>query len=195
MNQQNTMLLEALNSLNRIDAEQWFSQCCAAPKWFNGMSQAIPFDDFDTVMQTAKDIWQQCSTPDFLSAFEAHPMIGDVNSLREKYAATRKMASNEQQGAGDADDKTLHDLASFNRDYLDKHGFIFIICASGLSAKTMLDVLTLRLKNDTATEIQLAAGEQINITFLRLQNKLEKQSEKNLEKNLEKSLEKRIQTS
>jgi hypothetical protein len=59
----------------------------------------------------------------------------------------------------------------------------------------MLDVLTLRLKNDTATEIQLAAGEQINITFLRLQNKLEKQSEKNVEKNLEKSLEKGIQTS
>ena len=96
-------------------------------------------------------------------------MIGDVNSLRKKYASTKKMASNEQQGAADADETTLHDLAAANHQYLDKHGFIFIICASGLSAKTMLHILNLRLKNDTATEIDLAAAEQIKITFLRLE--------------------------
>lgn len=169
MNQQNTLLLQALNSLNDSEAQQWFSQCCAAPKWFNGMAQARPFTDFDSVMQTAKKIWEQCSTPDFLTAFEAHPMIGDVNSLRKKYASTKKMASNEQQGAADADETTLHDLAAANHQYLDKHGFIFIICASGLSAKTMLHILNLRLKNDTATEIDLAAAEQIKITFLRLE--------------------------
>ncbi len=174
MNQQNTLSLQALNSLNSSDAEQWFSQCCAAPKWFKGMAQARPFTDFDAVIQAAKEIWQQCSTPDFLTAFEAHPMIGDVNSLREKYAATKNMASNEQQSAADADEKTLHNLAATNHEYLNQHGFIFIICASGLSAKTMLHALTLRLKNDTATEIELAAAEQIKITLLRLEKGLEK---------------------
>ena len=96
-------------------------------------------------------------------------MIGDVNSLREKYAATKNMASNEHQGANEADEKTLLSLAAANHDYLSQHGFIFIICASGLSAKTMLDALTLRLSNDTATEIKLAGAEQIKITLLRLE--------------------------
>jgi len=187
MNQQNILSLQALNSLNITDAEQWFSQCCAAPNWFKGMAQAIPFADFDSVIRAAENIWQQCSTPDFLIAFEAHPMIGDVSSLRKKYAATKNMASNEQQGAADADEQTLHNLAAANHEYLNKHGFIFIICASGLSARTMLQALNLRLKNDSATEIELAAAEQIKITFLRL--------EKGLEKGLEKKLEKGIQTS
>ena len=181
MNQQNNLSLQALNNLTSKEAEQWFSQCCAAPKWFIGMTQALPFTDFDNLVKTAKDIWQQCSAPDFLSAFEAHPMIGDVNSLREKYATTKNMASNEQQGANDADDKTLHDLALANHDYLNKHGFIFIICASGLSAKTMLGTLTLRLQNDTATEITLAAAEQIKITLLRLEKGLENKLEKGIQ--------------
>ena len=183
MNQQNTLSLQVLNNLNSSDAQQWFSQCCAAPKWFKGMAITRPFTDFNAVIQAANGIWEECSTADFLTAFEAHPMIGDVNSLRKKYAATKKMASNEQQGATDADDETLQNLASANLEYLNKHGFIFIICASGLSASTMLDALTLRLLNDTATEIKLAAVEQIKITLLRL------------DKGLEKKLEKGIQTS
>jgi 2-oxo-4-hydroxy-4-carboxy-5-ureidoimidazoline decarboxylase len=126
-----------------------------------------------------------------LTAFEAHPMIGDVNSLRKKYATTKNMASNEQQGANGADDKTLHDLALANHDYLNKHGFIFIICASGLSAKTMLHALMLRLPNDTTTEITLAAAEQIKITLLRLEKGLNSK----LENELEHKLEKGIQTS
>jgi 2-oxo-4-hydroxy-4-carboxy-5-ureidoimidazoline decarboxylase len=178
MNPQNTLSLQTLNSLDSQQAEQWFSQCCAAPKWFKGMGHARPFADFDGVVQAAKKIWQQCSTSEFITAFEAHPMIGDVNSLRKKYAATKNMASNEQQGANDADDKTLHNLASANHEYLNKHGFIFIICASGLSANTMLDALMLRLANDTATEITLAAAEQIKITLLRLEKGLQKKLEK-----------------
>ena len=187
MNQQNKLSLQALNKLNSLAAEKWFGQCCAAPGWFTGMAQARPFNDFESVTQAAKDIWQQCSSADILSAFEAHPMIGDVNSLRKKYAATKKMASNEQQGAAHADEKTLHDLACANHEYLNTHGFIFIICASGLSAQTMLQALTLRLKNDTATEVLLAAAEQIKITLLRL--------EKGLDKGLEQTLKKGIQTS
>jgi 2-oxo-4-hydroxy-4-carboxy-5-ureidoimidazoline decarboxylase len=186
MNQQNKLSLQALNSLNSLDAQKWFGQCCAAPKWFTGMTQARPFNDFESVTQAAKDMWQQCSNADILTAFEAHPMIGDINSLREKYAATKEIASNEQQGAADADETTLHDLTCANHEYLNTHGFIFIICASGLSAQTMLHALTLRLKNDTPTEILLAAAEQIKITLLRL--------EKGLDEGLEYTPEKGIQT-
>ena len=173
MNDSKTLSISTLNSLNEEEANTWFSQCCAAPKWFKAMAQARPFKDLHEVKKTAVTLWNECQTEDFLTAFEAHPMIGDVNSLRQKYATTKSMASNEQQGAKDATEQTLQDLAANNHQYLAKHGFIFIICASGLSAKTILHALQLRLTNDTATEITLAAEEQIKITLLRLEKGLQ----------------------
>ncbi|MFT2090796.1 2-oxo-4-hydroxy-4-carboxy-5-ureidoimidazoline decarboxylase [Paraglaciecola sp. 2405UD69-4] len=168
-----TLSLSALNTLSTTEAENWFSQCCASEFWFKAMATGRPFTSVDAVKSHAVDIWNTCSTSDFLQAFEAHPMIGDVNSLRAKYAATKNMASNEQQGASEADEAVLQSLATANKAYLDKNGFIFIICASGLSAQTMLDALTLRLENDTATEVTLAAAEQIKITLLRISKGLE----------------------
>jgi 2-oxo-4-hydroxy-4-carboxy-5-ureidoimidazoline decarboxylase len=189
MNQQNTLSLQDLNSFDNKEAAQWFSECCASPQWFNAMANARPFTDFDGVTGTAVKVWQQCSISEFLTAFEAHPMIGDVNSLRKKYAATKNMASNEQQGADNADDKTLQKLASANHKYLNRHGFIFIICASGLTANTMLDALRLRLPNDTATEIKFAAAEQIKITLLRLVKGLEKDPKNNPEEKHKKGIQ------
>ena len=174
MNQQTVASLESINNLSQSEAQLWFSQCCAAPKWFEGMAKTRPFTDIDNISQAAQDIWQQCHEQDFLIAFEAHPMIGDVNSLRAKYAATKNIASNEQQGAAQASEQTLQALADSNHQYLAKHGFIFIICATGLSAETMLDALMQRINNSTAREIELAAAEQIKITLLRLEKGLEK---------------------
>ena len=129
MNQQKAISLNNVNNLSSVDAQKWFSFCCAAPKWCEGMANSRPFVDLNQMTQAAQDIWQQCQEQDFLIAFEAHPMIGDVNSLRAKYAATKDMASNEQQGASEASEQTLQALADANHAYLAKHGFIFIICA------------------------------------------------------------------
>ena len=49
-----------------------------------------------------------------------------------------------------------------------RFGYIFIVCASGLSAEEMLAMLTDRLGNDPTREIQIAAAEQAKITALRL---------------------------
>lgn len=174
MNQQAGLSLDNINNLSVSDAQQWFSHCCAAPKWFEAMAKARPFTDINQIKQVAQELWLECSKQDLLTAFEAHPMIGDVNSLRKKYAATKDIASNEQQGATQASEQTLQALADANHQYFAKHGFIFIICATGLSADTMLNALMQRINNSTATEIQLAAAEQIKITLLRLEKGLEK---------------------
>jgi 2-oxo-4-hydroxy-4-carboxy-5-ureidoimidazoline decarboxylase len=137
------------------------------------MTQSRPYQDLPALYHHAQQHCQQCNERDYLMAFEAHPMIGDVSSLRKKFAATKQMASNEQQGASQANEQTLALLAQANQAYLTKHSFIFIICASGLSANTMLNALNLRLANATATEIELAALEQIKITLLRLKKGLQ----------------------
>ncbi len=60
------------------------------------------------------------------------------------------------------------ELETLNRAYEARFGFIFIICATGLSAEAMLAALRRRLINDPDTELEIAADEQARITALRL---------------------------
>jgi 2-oxo-4-hydroxy-4-carboxy-5-ureidoimidazoline decarboxylase len=55
-----------------------------------------------------------------------------------------------------------------NREYEQKFGRIFIICATGKSANEILEILRRRLHNDDATELQLAAEEQRQIMHIRM---------------------------
>ena len=166
------MNLLQLNSLPQVDAEHWFSQTCAAQKWITGMAKKRPYDSLQGLISNAQAVWQTCGIEDYLEAFEAHPMIGDVDSLRAKFASTKTLASKEQSGADDASEQTLNELSELNRLYLQKNNFIFIICASGLSAEAMLNALKLRISNSHAVELEKAAAEQIKITLLRLQKGL-----------------------
>lgn len=135
------------------------------------MADARPFSTVEVMHQAALDIWADLTERDYLQAFEGHPKIGDVNSLRKKYASTKGLASNEQSGVNSADEQTLIDLVNANDEYFEKNGFIFIVYATGKSAAQMLAILQGRLPNDRATEIKNAAVEQSKITALRL-NKL-----------------------
>ncbi|RDV27540.1 2-oxo-4-hydroxy-4-carboxy-5-ureidoimidazoline decarboxylase [Alteromonas aestuariivivens] len=166
------MTLEQLNQLHKAKASEWFAATCAAKKWVDIMVAHRPYSSIEAVRQQALEAWKTMQQEDLLEAFSAHPMIGDMNSLREKYAHTKTMAAGEQSGAAQAGEATLEALRDGNLAYLDKHGFIFIICATGLSAETMLEALNARLPNDTPTEIRNAAEQQIKITLLRIEKNL-----------------------
>lgn len=59
-------------------------------------------------------------------------------------------------------------LARLNREYQERFGFIFIICATGKSAGEMLTRLEERIQNRPEDEIRLASEEQRKIVHLRL---------------------------
>ncbi|MEM0912346.1 MAG: 2-oxo-4-hydroxy-4-carboxy-5-ureidoimidazoline decarboxylase [Pseudomonadota bacterium] len=162
------MTVESLNALGPDEAEAWFTQLCTAQKWCGKMVESMPYTNKSSLVAQAKMHWNDMQEDDFLEAFQGHPMIGDINTLREKYASTKALASNEQSGTAGADEGTLNALHKANHEYLDKNGFIFIICASGLSAKTMLDALDKRLQNSRPEEIEIAAQEQLKISLLRI---------------------------
>jgi 2-oxo-4-hydroxy-4-carboxy-5-ureidoimidazoline decarboxylase len=125
--------------------------------------------DMDEFMEQAKHAWRACSKSDWLEAFSHHPRIGDLESLREKFASTATYAAGEQEGTRGASEQTLHDLAEGNTRYEEKFGFIFIVCATGKSAQEMLDNLNMRMKNTTELEFQIAGQEQFKITKLRIE--------------------------
>ena len=165
------MTVDDINDLSIEQAKLAFASCCSSESWINAMVAARPFSNDKNLHQKALDLWAVLSEADYLQAFEGHPQIGDVNSLRRKYASTKGLASNEQSGVNSADEQTLLELARKNDEYFAKNGFIFIVFATGKSAAEMLEILNARLPNDRETEIQNAAIEQSKITALRI-NKL-----------------------
>ena len=99
------MELHELNQLSPEQALTWFYQTCAAQVWCQNMVAARPYDSIDEVQQQARHQWQALGKADFLQAFEAHPMIGDVNTLKAKFRQTQAMASHEQSGAAEASER------------------------------------------------------------------------------------------
>jgi len=166
------MTLEELNNLSKEQAVHTFMQCCTASAWVNSLVAARPYADERSLNEQADAAWQVLGEADYLEAFEGHPQIGNVATLRAKYASTKALASGEQSLVNDASEQVLIDLAQGNADYLEKFGFIFIVCATGKSAAQMLALLKARLPNDKVTELANAAEEQRKIFHLRLEKLL-----------------------
>jgi len=167
---QQTNKLVQFNNMTIAQAKQVLMQMCTSEVWGDKVVQARPFESLLALQQTADFVWQHLSEADYLQAFDGHPKIGDVNSLRAKYAHTKAVASDEQAAVNKADEAVLHDLAILNEQYLTKFGFIFIVCATGKSAEQMLCLLKARLPNDRETELKNAVEEQRKIFQLRLAN-------------------------
>jgi 2-oxo-4-hydroxy-4-carboxy-5-ureidoimidazoline decarboxylase len=160
------------NFLNMLDDEKAraaLTNCCAATRWVEHMLAARPFESDDAVHRAADEAFNTLSEEDWLEAFAGHPVIGDVESLREKYAATKRLAAGEQSGVTGADGNTLTELAAFNHNYLNRFGFIFIVFATGKTAAEMLAILRSRINNSREAEIYNAATEQQKISHLRLE--------------------------
>ena len=162
------MTLEELNALPARTSDQQFFDCCASTRWAQAMTTARPYANLTALRNFAEASWAQATEAEQLEAFAAHPLIGDVELLRAKFAANAATAHREQGQVLDADDATLAELARLNLAYRERHGFIFIICASDKTPGEMLSALQTRLPRTTTEEIRAAAAEQLAITQLRL---------------------------
>ena len=163
------MNLHTLNSSSHEQAHETFFNSCSAERWIQLMIDSRPFENHADMLQHAKNHWAAMQESDWLEAFAGHPKIGDVNSLKEKYAATRGLAGHEQSSVSEADNVVIEKLARHNAEYEQIHGFIFIVFATGKSAEQMLELLMARINNTRLQELHNAAAEQLKITLLRLE--------------------------
>lgn len=162
------MNLEQFNQLPLEAAVQELQACLGCEAWAKAVAQNRPVQSLADLIDIGAAHWQQASEDEILEAFSAHPKIGDLDALRNKYANT---ASAEQGQITQASEETLLALKANNEAYFDKFGFIFIVCATGKAPDEMLRLLNLRLPNDREMELNNGANEQWQITLLRL-NKL-----------------------
>lgn len=164
--------LERINHASDAEAESMFRDCCGSIEWARRMTAARPFISEDELIGTAAAIWNDLETADWLEAFSAHPQIGETKAATVQQVRSAEWSKGEQAGMRSADERLREELAKANRDYFDKFGFIFIVCASGKNAQEMLDLCRGRSGNDREIEIANAAAEQQNITEIRLRKLL-----------------------
>ena len=164
--------MERLNELSANDADAEFLKCCGSTHWARAMTQARPFEALEDVLAEADRIWCSLSEADWLEAFRAHPKIGEKKAATAQSTEAQKWSAQEQSGVAQAAASTISELAERNREYEDRFGFIFIVCASGKSSEEMLAIINERIRNDPETELRTAATEQSKITRLRLEKLL-----------------------
>jgi 2-oxo-4-hydroxy-4-carboxy-5-ureidoimidazoline decarboxylase len=157
-----------IDLVSEQEARDLLRVCCGAERWIERMLARRPFESAAEAVTAAREEWFALSPADWREAFAHHPRIGDVESLRKKYAATATLSTREQAGVGTASAQTLNALVVGNRAYEARFGYIFIVCATGKSADEMLALLRARLSNEPDVEIRIAAEEHMKICELRL---------------------------
>jgi 2-oxo-4-hydroxy-4-carboxy-5-ureidoimidazoline decarboxylase len=159
--------IETFNQLSFEEKQAALFKCCGSNTWSKQLARKN-FSSLTELKSASDEIWNSLSENDWREAFSHHPKIGDVESLKEKFASTAHWASNEQSGVNDAGAHVLEELRLSNELYEKKFGYIFIVCATGKTAEEMLDLLKKRLINNPAFEGRVSAQEQNKITHLRL---------------------------
>jgi 5-hydroxyisourate hydrolase / 2-oxo-4-hydroxy-4-carboxy-5-ureidoimidazoline decarboxylase len=167
------MTVTQFNVLTKEEAAGKLFSCCGSKVWVSKVMNDFPFASERKLMQTATATWfDECGKEDWLEAFTQHPKIGDLKSLQQKFAATKKEAGEEQASMMTADESVLQQFAAANDDYEKKFGFIFIVCATGKPAAEMYRLLQDRMRNSYEEELSIAMNEQHKITIIRLQKAL-----------------------
>jgi OHCU decarboxylase len=164
------MTLAEFNALPSAHAESLLMDCCGSAHWAASVASRRPFATVEALHKAADSIWWNSERADWLAAFRHHPQIGEKPASGSESA--RHWAEGEQTGARAATEEVKTRLARGNRAYLEKFGYIYIVCATGKSAAGMLAILEQRLQNDLASELSIAAEQQQLITRIRLEKLL-----------------------
>jgi 2-oxo-4-hydroxy-4-carboxy-5-ureidoimidazoline decarboxylase len=140
--------------------------CCASNAFATALTRERPYSDVNSLLAKADDVWWSLAARDWLEAFACHPRIGEspANASRQFSA----WSTEEQSKASTAAEPILACISQKNREYEARHGFIYIVCATGKSAEELLAVLDRRLGNTTEAELREAAEQQRQITHLRI---------------------------
>ncbi|MEJ7673583.1 MAG: 2-oxo-4-hydroxy-4-carboxy-5-ureidoimidazoline decarboxylase [Chitinophagaceae bacterium] len=111
------MTIAEFDHLPTEKKRELLKQCCGSKAWVNKMLTVFPVEDLVELLEAAEEKWYECTEEDWKEAFEHHPQIGDINSLKERFANTAGWAAAEQAGVNDSSDEVLQNLAEGNKRY------------------------------------------------------------------------------
>ena len=157
----------ALSDLSEQDLGDLLRRCCGSSRWLQEVLSGAPFADPAAIERASAGAFDTLGDADWLECFEAHPRIGDLEALRERFGSGSR-ESQEQASAVSAPEPILRALAEANQEYENRFGLRFLVFATGKSAEEMLSILRARLSNQAGEEMRIACAEQRKITALRI---------------------------
>ena len=157
--------------MSASNVENELLKCCGSKNWARQLAAQRPFVDVHDLAKKLADVWWSLEPEDWLEAFRSHPRIGEKKAAQQTSTQAQEWSEQEQSVARQSEEQTAQELARLNREYEERFGYIFIVCATGKSAEEMLAILRERLGNGPEQELRIAATEQAKITELRI-NKL-----------------------
>ena len=159
------MNLDDLNHAPRQQVRDALLACADVPRWADAVCDARPFTDEASLLDHADRHARTFTDDELARALAAHPRIGD----RARGDSTEAAWSRQEQAGVQPGDE----LVEINRDYEERFGRVFLICATGLTAADVVAAARARLANDDATETAVVKDELRRIALLRLQKELD----------------------
>jgi len=147
--------------------------CCGSKVWATEMAARRPLQNKSALMAASDEVWRNLNESDWIEAFNSHPRIGESSAPNPSVPRSSTWSMQEQKKVADAADAVKIALAEGNREYENKFGRIFIVCAAGKSGTELLEILRRRLQNDAGTELHEAAEQQRQIMQIRLRKWLQ----------------------
>ena len=161
-------VMERWHTLAADEAAQEILSCCGSRAWAAQVAAGRPYADEQSLFAAAGKCWQELPEADWLEAFRSHPRIGEKHAEAKTTAVSAAWSSSEQSQMKDADAAILMRMQAGHRQYEERFGRIFIVCASGKQPAEMLQILERRLSNDPPAELLESAAQQQQIMQLRL---------------------------
>jgi 2-oxo-4-hydroxy-4-carboxy-5-ureidoimidazoline decarboxylase len=153
--------LAAFNAAPPEVAERDLLACCASGSFAKTIADGRPYPGTAALQDAVDAAVNGLSWDEIAESINAHPRIGERTPDGGWSAA-------EQSGAVAASDQVRQALAEGNLAYEKRFGYVFLICAAGLSGQDMLNQLRARLDNDQDAERAVVRQELLKITRLRL---------------------------
>ncbi len=158
--------LRELNALSREDFTHLLGPVFEHSPWIAAQTWPLrPFENRDylhaALCKTVADADEKAK----LDLIRAHPDLVGRAVLTDESRSEQASANLDQLSNDEID---LFD--KYNRQYREKFGFPFVICARLNKKEGILDAFPLRLQNSLEIEIETALGEIFKIAELRLKD-------------------------
>jgi 2-oxo-4-hydroxy-4-carboxy-5-ureidoimidazoline decarboxylase len=155
-----------LDEFNRADDDAvsaLLAACLDIPEWVDAVRTARPYPGVAGLRafaagRSALITWNQVA-----GALARHPRIGrrpTGESVDARWSAAEQGGVREEE---------RDEFTRANAEYEQRFGFIFLICATGLSGEQMLASLRQRLHHDEGQERDVVVEELAKIAALRLE--------------------------
>ncbi|MDX3356226.1 2-oxo-4-hydroxy-4-carboxy-5-ureidoimidazoline decarboxylase [Streptomyces sp. ME01-24h] len=150
--------LARFNAAGAPQAAALLHELCASRSWVAAVAAARPYDTLDALLAASDAATAGLTADDLAEAMAGHPPIG-------RPRPGDPVSAREQRGVRDGE---RDELLALNLAYQERHGHVFLICATGRTGGRILAALKERIGNDPGIEREIVRTELARINRVRL---------------------------